>query len=108
MRKRVGNRKFIMSDEVRHRIGEGYHSTRQAMHYDVTLRRVRVTIFVVVKREVIQRVCVFSLCYPTCKVNMTYFTVVYELSLCTIFFHIISQMTRLTKKIIEYNIYFLS
>ena len=68
---------------------------RGKVRINVIFKRVRSTIFAVVKQYVyIFRVCVCSLIYPTLKVHALYYNVIYGLSGCTVFFHILSYKTR--------------
>jgi hypothetical protein len=71
--------------------------TRQAMYYNVPLRRVRVTVVAVAKRYYIYWVCVCSLSYPAYNAHAPYYIVTYGLS-GSIFFHIISSTAPFSKK----------
>ena len=52
------------------------------------MRHVRVTIAAVKKRYYIFWMCVCSLSYPVCKGHVPYFIVIFDLSGCTIFSHL--------------------
>jgi hypothetical protein len=63
------------------------------MYYNVTLRRVRVTIFALKKPCVLHILSVglySCLIYPTCKAHAPYYIVIYDLSGCIMFLHMIS------------------
>ena len=64
--------------------------TRQAIYYDVTLRRVRVTIVAVEKQQVLHILSVSVVFnYRARNTRALYYIIMCVLSGCTIFFHII-------------------
>jgi len=67
--------------------------------YNVTKRRVRVTIIATEQQRVVHTlVCVCSLSYPPCKVHVPYYTIICGLSGSTTFFHAISKQHDLREK----------
>ena len=66
-----------------------YDMKKDTMYYNVTLRRVRVTIVAMSSIIYSEDVCV-PLSYLVCKAHAPYCTVICSLSGSTTFFHIIS------------------
>jgi len=74
--------------------GNSLHSTRQAMHANVTLRSVRLTNVAVEKQYVLHilRTCVCSLSHTACNAHALYCIGICGLRISTALFHIISWM----------------
>jgi len=79
--------------------GTWHSEIREAMYYNVTMRRVRLTT-VGMEKHYALHILSFYLClnYPTCKAHAVYYAVICDLSVSTTFFHIISY-TRFSEKI---------